>query len=166
MSISAGYLFVGAHHLPHPLDINAPRTDLQIENFRRCFNRLPVNTTEALTVSPSACLNIVANSGVDLSYNSRWRHCAGGSQFLPAERAELFPRAGANGRRSHAGGAQWSTRCQRHAENTRGRLSFWLGQCAGFGRQFELQRNDSRSQEALYAELPIPRFLYLVPFDR
>ncbi len=60
MSISAGYLFVGAHHLPHPLDINAPRTDLQIENFRRCFNRLPLNTTEALTVSPSACLNIVA----------------------------------------------------------------------------------------------------------
>jgi len=60
MSISAGYLFVGAHHLPHPLDINAPRTDLQVENFRRCFNRLPLNTTEALTVSPSACLNIVA----------------------------------------------------------------------------------------------------------
>jgi len=60
MSISAGYLFVGAHHLPHPLDINAPRTDLQIENFRRCFNRLPLNTTEALTVSPSACANIVA----------------------------------------------------------------------------------------------------------
>src|SRR6267378_8001059 len=60
MSISAGYLFVGAHHLPHPLDINAPRTDLQIENFRRCMNRLPVNTTEALTVSPAACANIVA----------------------------------------------------------------------------------------------------------
>lgn len=60
MSISAGYLFVGAHHLPHPLDINAPRTDLQVANFVRCFNRLPVNTTEALTVSPSACLNIVA----------------------------------------------------------------------------------------------------------
>jgi hypothetical protein len=61
MSISAGYLFVGAHHLPHPLDINAPRTDLQIENFRRCMNRLPLNTTEALTVSPLACSNIVAN---------------------------------------------------------------------------------------------------------
>src|SRR5260370_37127182 len=60
MSVSASYLFVGAHHLPHPLDINAPRPDLQIENFRRCFNRLPVNTTEALTVSPSACVNIVA----------------------------------------------------------------------------------------------------------
>ena len=60
MSISAGYLFVGAHHLPHPLDINAPRTDLQIENFRRCFNRLPLNTTEALTVDPTTCTNIVA----------------------------------------------------------------------------------------------------------
>src|SRR6266850_1010691 len=60
MSLSASYLFVGAHHLPHPLDVNAPRTDLQIENFRRCMNRLPLNTTEALTVSPSACTNIVA----------------------------------------------------------------------------------------------------------
>jgi hypothetical protein len=60
MSISAGYLFVGAHHLPHPLDINAPRTDLQIENYRRCFNALPPNTTAALTVNPAACSNIVA----------------------------------------------------------------------------------------------------------
>src|SRR5882672_3472057 len=60
MSISAGYLFVGAHHLPHPLDINAPRTDLQIENYRRCFGTLPMNTTQALTVSPSACTGILA----------------------------------------------------------------------------------------------------------
>jgi len=60
MSLSAGYLFVGAHHLPHPLDVNAPRTDLQIQNFVRCFNRLPVSTTEVLTLSPSACSNIVA----------------------------------------------------------------------------------------------------------
>src|SRR5919198_3439471 len=45
MSLSAGWLFVGAHHLPHPLDINAPRTDLQIANFVRCTNRLPLNTT-------------------------------------------------------------------------------------------------------------------------
>ncbi|MEK6335171.1 MAG: carboxypeptidase-like regulatory domain-containing protein [Acidobacteriota bacterium] len=60
MSISAGYLFVGAHHLNHPLDVNAPRTDLQIENYRRCFNALPPNPTAALTVNPAACLNIVA----------------------------------------------------------------------------------------------------------
>src|SRR5438552_958095 len=50
MSISAGYLFVGAHHLPHPLDVNAPRTDLQIQNFQRYANRLPTTTTEALLV--------------------------------------------------------------------------------------------------------------------
>jgi hypothetical protein len=60
MSISAGYLFVGAHHLNHPLDVNAPRTDFQIENYRRCFNALPPNPTAALTVNPAACSNIVA----------------------------------------------------------------------------------------------------------
>jgi Carboxypeptidase regulatory-like domain/TonB dependent receptor len=46
MTISGSYIFVGAHHLPHPLDINAPRTDLQIQNFRRYANRNPTNTTE------------------------------------------------------------------------------------------------------------------------
>jgi hypothetical protein len=60
MAISATYLFVGAHHLPHPLDINAPRTDLQIENYRRCFGVLPPNITAALTVNPTTCTNIVA----------------------------------------------------------------------------------------------------------
>jgi hypothetical protein len=35
MSFSASYLFVGAHHLPHPQDINAPRVDFLAENFRR-----------------------------------------------------------------------------------------------------------------------------------
>jgi hypothetical protein len=60
MSISGGYLFVGAHHLPHPLDINAPQTELQIQNYIRCFNALPPNTTAALTLSPAACSNIVA----------------------------------------------------------------------------------------------------------
>jgi len=53
MSISAGYLFVGAHHLPHPLDVNAPRTDLQIANFARYANRNPTSTTEALLPSGS-----------------------------------------------------------------------------------------------------------------
>ena len=51
MAVSASYLFVGAHHLPHPLDINAPRTDLQIANFARYANRNPTTTTEALLVS-------------------------------------------------------------------------------------------------------------------
>jgi len=60
MSISTGYLFVGAHHLPHPLDINAPRTDLQIQNYVRCFGTLPTNTTAVATLNPAACSNIVA----------------------------------------------------------------------------------------------------------
>jgi hypothetical protein len=60
MTISAGYLFVGAHHLPHPLDINAPRTDLQIQNYVRCFGTQPTSTTAALTVNPAACSNILA----------------------------------------------------------------------------------------------------------
>jgi len=51
MSISGSYLFVGAHHLPHPLDINAPRTDLQIANFARWAGRNPANTTEAVAFS-------------------------------------------------------------------------------------------------------------------
>src|SRR5215213_253084 len=55
MSVSGSYIFVGAHHLPHPLDINAPRTDLQIQNFRRLAGRNPANTTEAIAFSiPSA----------------------------------------------------------------------------------------------------------------
>jgi hypothetical protein len=54
MSLSASYLFVGAHHLPHPLDVNAPRTDLQISNFIRYANRNPVDTTEVALVS-GAC---------------------------------------------------------------------------------------------------------------
>jgi hypothetical protein len=37
--------------LPHPLDINAPRTDLQIQNFFRLSGRNPVSTTEAVAFS-------------------------------------------------------------------------------------------------------------------
>jgi hypothetical protein len=59
MTLAASYLFVGAHHLPHPLDVNAPRTDLQIANFFRLAGRNPVNTTEPLAfsipTSGSAC---------------------------------------------------------------------------------------------------------------
>ena len=51
MTVSGSYIYVGARHLPHPLDINAPRTDLQIQNFRRLSGRNPVNTTEAVAFS-------------------------------------------------------------------------------------------------------------------
>lgn len=56
MSLSAGYLFVGAHHLPHPQDVNAPRTDLLIENFRRFAGVAPTSNAQALFFSlPLAC---------------------------------------------------------------------------------------------------------------
>jgi hypothetical protein len=51
MTLTGSYIYVGAHHLPHPLDINAPRTDLQIQNFRRLAGRNPTNTTEAIAFS-------------------------------------------------------------------------------------------------------------------
>lgn len=47
MSLSANYIFVGAHHLPHPRDINLMRNDLLIENFRRCFGGPPPDPTSA-----------------------------------------------------------------------------------------------------------------------
>jgi hypothetical protein len=51
MTLSGSYIFVGAHHLPHPLDVNAPRTGLQIANFSRLAGRNPVSTTEAVAFS-------------------------------------------------------------------------------------------------------------------
>ncbi len=56
LSMSAGYIFVGAHHLPHPQDINSTRTDLLTENFRRFAFRNPASNSEALLLPlPSSC---------------------------------------------------------------------------------------------------------------
>jgi hypothetical protein len=56
MAFSASYIFVGAHHLPHPEDINAPQTDLLTENFRRFAFRAPASNSEALFFTlPTAC---------------------------------------------------------------------------------------------------------------
>ncbi|MGB7069959.1 MAG: TonB-dependent receptor [Pyrinomonadaceae bacterium] len=48
MSLSVSYIHVGAHHLPHPTDLNTPDTALQIQNFARFSGRNPVSTTEAI----------------------------------------------------------------------------------------------------------------------
>ncbi|HEY0462325.1 MAG TPA: TonB-dependent receptor [Pyrinomonadaceae bacterium] len=48
MSLAVSYIYVGAHHLPHPTDLNTPNTALQIQNFQRYAGRLPVSTTEAV----------------------------------------------------------------------------------------------------------------------
>ena len=51
MALSASYIFVGAHHLPRPTDLNTPNTALQIQNFNRLAGRNPVSTTEAIAFS-------------------------------------------------------------------------------------------------------------------
>jgi Carboxypeptidase regulatory-like domain len=51
MALSASYIFVGAHHLPRPTDLNSPNTALQIQNFNRLTGRNPVSTTEAIAFS-------------------------------------------------------------------------------------------------------------------
>ena len=60
MSLGVSYLFVGAHHLPRPTDLNTPNTAFQIENYRRCFGTLPTTTQAVSTVNPTQCTNIVA----------------------------------------------------------------------------------------------------------
>jgi hypothetical protein len=48
MSISASYIFVGAHHLPLPIDVNIVRGDLLVQNFQRYANRGPLSFGEAV----------------------------------------------------------------------------------------------------------------------
>jgi len=60
MAMTASYIFVGAHNLPHPTDLNTPNTALQIQNFQRCFPGVPITSQQqVLTVNPSACPGFV-----------------------------------------------------------------------------------------------------------
>ena len=61
MAFSASWLYVGAHHLHHPTNLNAPNNPALIENFRRCTGSLPTTTTAVLTLNPATCSNIVAS---------------------------------------------------------------------------------------------------------
>ena len=52
MSMSVSYIYVGAHHLPHPTDLNTPNSALQIQNFQRFFGgALPTSTQQAVAFS-------------------------------------------------------------------------------------------------------------------
>lgn len=52
MSLSVGYIYVGAHHLPRPTDLNTPNTALQVQNFQRFFGgTLPATTQQAVAFS-------------------------------------------------------------------------------------------------------------------
>jgi Carboxypeptidase regulatory-like domain/TonB dependent receptor-like, beta-barrel len=56
MAVSAGYIFVGAHHLPHPQDVNSPQSNLLIENFRRFAGVNPASNSQAQFFTlPTAC---------------------------------------------------------------------------------------------------------------
>jgi hypothetical protein len=52
LSLSASWIYVGAHHLPHPQDVNSTRVDLLLENFRRFSANNPV-----LCPAPNPCPN-------------------------------------------------------------------------------------------------------------
>jgi hypothetical protein len=62
MSVSASWLFTGAHHLPHPTNLNAPNNALLVQNYIRCTGLAPTNTTAVLTIalpngaSPTSCV--------------------------------------------------------------------------------------------------------------
>lgn len=48
MSLSVSYIFVGAHHLPHPTDLNPQNTSLLIQNFQRFAGIAPPTRNAAL----------------------------------------------------------------------------------------------------------------------
>jgi hypothetical protein len=62
MSLSASWLFTGAHHLPHPTNLNGPNNALLIQNYVRCTGVQPTNTTAVLTITlpnganPTSCV--------------------------------------------------------------------------------------------------------------
>jgi hypothetical protein len=96
-SVSASYIFVGAHHLPHPRDVNAPQTDLLVENFRRFAGRAPTSFGEAAlffnnvpTASiPGAFRVIIPGLVVE-------RLTAGGGIFVNPLAANFFRPSGPN----------------------------------------------------------------------
>jgi hypothetical protein len=65
MSLSVSYIHVGARNLPHPTDLNAPDTALQIQNFARFAGRNPQSTTEAvggITIASTAPGTVFTNA--------------------------------------------------------------------------------------------------------
>jgi hypothetical protein len=60
MSLTASWIFVGAHHLPHPTNLNPVNNALLIQNYVRCNGTQPTNAGDTLAVDPTLCANIVA----------------------------------------------------------------------------------------------------------
>jgi hypothetical protein len=69
MSASASYIFVGAHHLPHPTNLNQVSNTALRENFRRCFGADPT------VVQP--------NSPINAALGFSPLSCPGATQIIP-----------------------------------------------------------------------------------
>lgn len=68
ISISAGYLMVGAHHLNRPIDINAPDLNLIAQNYQRFFGAAPASTSDAEGFS----IPVTAPGGTFTNGGSTW----------------------------------------------------------------------------------------------
>ncbi len=86
MAISVGYIFVGAHHLPRPTDLNSPNTALQIQNFQRFFGgALPTSTQAAVAFSiPTTAPGTPAGVGCAVVIPGMVAQCPGGRVVAPA----------------------------------------------------------------------------------
>lgn len=86
MSLSIGYIFVGARHLPHPTDLNTPNTALQIQNFQRFFGgALPTTTQQAVAFSIATTAPGTATGvGCTVVIPGMVAQCPGGRVVAPA----------------------------------------------------------------------------------
>jgi hypothetical protein len=87
MSLSVGYIFVGAHNLPHPTDLNSPDTRLQIQNFQRFTGgSLPGTTTQAIgfTIPLTPPGTSAGGAGCTVVIPGAVADCAGGRVVAPA----------------------------------------------------------------------------------
>lgn len=86
MSMNFSYMFVGAHHLPHPTDLNPPNTAFQIQNYQR-YNggALPTSTQAVSTVSiPSTAPGSAAGVGCVVVIPGMVAQCPTGRVVNPA----------------------------------------------------------------------------------
>jgi hypothetical protein len=86
MSFSVGYIYVGAHHLPRPTDLNTPNTALQIQNFQRFFGgALPTSTQQAVSFSiASTAPGTPTGVGCAVVIPGMVAQCPGGRVVAPA----------------------------------------------------------------------------------
>ncbi|MBK9154720.1 MAG: TonB-dependent receptor [Chloracidobacterium sp.] len=86
VAFSASYIYVSAHHLPHPTDLNTPNTALQIQNFQRFFGgALPTSTQAAIAFSiPTTAPGSPAGVGCAVVIPGMVAQCPTGRVVAPA----------------------------------------------------------------------------------